>query len=574
MAFSVTLYPFDKRVNSTKRPNAGAGTLVTSCELKSSCSVLQPTLTFTDGVFKANDQIYAPTRYTYAYIPDFGRYYWITNWIWSDGIWIASLSCDVLASFKTEIGASSQYILRSATRFNPDIVDTKYLTYYDSSVSMSDDVSSQSSIWSTNINATTPANGFFIIGIVNNDTAAVGATSYYAMAGAVMRKLISKLMAAPTWLNITDATLTADLQKLMFNPMQYITTLMWIPTGLTGYSSMIPIHSIPFGWWTIDLDNTDNVYRLEGAMFQTMNPTITIPRHPQSATAKYLDLAPYSQYSVTFEPFGTFSLDPTKIYGAFGLRLQVVLDYITGRARLGVWAQYHDVSDPSVTVESSEIYTTIAQVGIPISVGEITIDRSSITSLGTWAGAFGYSMLQNHGDLIDKAIETVSSFASTPSSTYVNKVTDAIKANPWKAAGAVFLGGGTMLLSEKMKEGGGSASFGEPVTSESSAKEIMATIKQDVGSMMNAVVGSSGTCTSQGLTGGFASYALPIRCRIFYCARVAENNARWGRPLCEIDTISNHSGYILCATGEVECNASKAEREDIASYLTGGFYYE
>jgi hypothetical protein len=413
MSFSVTLYPFDKRVNSTKQPFNVAGTLATSCELKSSCSVLQPVITFHDSIFTSNNQIYAPTRYTYAYIPDFGRYYWINNWVWNNGIWAASLMCDVLASFKTEIGASTQYILRSATKSNPDIVDSKYLTYYDAAVPMSDAVTAQTSIWNININASTPADGFFIIGIVNNDTAAVGATSYYAMAGSVMRKLISKLMAAPTWLNITDASLTADLQKLMFNPMQYITTLMWIPIGLPGYTTMTPIHSIPFGWWSIDLNSSDNVYRLQQTdLRRTINPTINIPRHPQSSSARYLNLAPYSEYSVNFEPFGTFSMDPTKIYGAYGLRLRVDIDFITGRGRLGVFAQFHDQADPSLTVESAEIYTTIAQIGIPIAVGEITVDTSTITSAGTWIGGAAYSLFKNH-DIFGSG-EEQSSVAAAP----------------------------------------------------------------------------------------------------------------------------------------------------------------
>ena len=105
-------------------------------------------------------------------------------------------------------------------------------------------------------------------------------------------------------------------------------------------------------------------------------------------------------------------------------------------------------------------------------------------------------------------------------------------------------------------------------------ERLWGSIKKDLPDIMNAVIGSSGVCTSQGMTGGFATYLLPISCRVYYTAQVTQDNDRWGKPLCAKDKISNHSGYVLCATGELEVNATKAEREDIARYLTGGFYYE
>ena len=583
MGFSVSLYKFDKRVNSTKQPDANTPVLATSCELKTSCSLLQPVITFDSASFSSGGQLTTPTEYTYAYIQEFGRYYWITNWTWGNGIWSASLICDVLASFKTDIGNSRQYILRSATSCNPDIVDTKYLTYYDHSVTCTDQ-QSVSSIWSTGINAATPASGFFVIGIVNNDTSAVGATSYYAMAGSVARKFISKLMAAPTWLGVTDATLTTDLQKLMFNPMEYISSLTWIPYGLPSYSTRTPIHSVPLGWWSLDMDNTDDIYRLSGSDLTgiSVDAYINVPTHPQATgNRRYLNLAPYSSYSLTFEPFGTFPLDPTKIYGAYRLRLRVELDVITGRGRLGVFAEYHDVADPSVTRTSAEIFTTIAQVGIPISTAALTVDRSSITSAGTWVMGAGLTLAQNHGEWLNSQIGAVESVVNTVADVASGRSSLNWKtAAPMLAAGLVGGAGAAKAVGEwitgqtyeEALEARGISS--EPFISDNSRAGIVDTIKQDFSDIMNAVIGSSGSCQSQGLTGGFAMYDFPIYCRIYYTAIVPENNDRWGRPLCATDYIRNHSGYVLCATGEVNVNATKPERQDIMAYLTGGFYYE
>ena len=47
-----------------------------------------------------------------------------------------------------------------------------------------------------------------------------------------------------------------------------------------------------------------------------------------------------------------------------------------------------------------------------------------------------------------------------------------------------------------------------------------------------------------------------------------------GRPLEMVDTISNHSGYILCSNASVDLQGFEGERDTINNYLNTGFYYE
>ena len=57
-----------------------------------------------------------PTIYNYAYIEDFGRYYFITDYIsLRSGIWQIILKSDVLMSFKDSILASSVLINSTET---------------------------------------------------------------------------------------------------------------------------------------------------------------------------------------------------------------------------------------------------------------------------------------------------------------------------------------------------------------------------------------------------------------------------------------------------------------------------
>ena len=74
MGFTVKLYTFSKRDNSTKGPLGTAGSEF-SCVLKSGSGIMRPTLTFDFG--RASD----PSQYNYAYISDFDRYYFIEDGI-------------------------------------------------------------------------------------------------------------------------------------------------------------------------------------------------------------------------------------------------------------------------------------------------------------------------------------------------------------------------------------------------------------------------------------------------------------------------------------------------------------
>ena len=120
----ITLYSgFKKKRNSTKQPGSGQSSMVLTGTLKENCSVLNPVIRINRVM---GDVV--PQGFTYAYIPDFDRYYFVTGVAWSKPFWEISMAVDVLASHKAQIGLSSHYVLRtdSTTDFNPQITDTMY----------------------------------------------------------------------------------------------------------------------------------------------------------------------------------------------------------------------------------------------------------------------------------------------------------------------------------------------------------------------------------------------------------------------------------------------------------------
>ena len=108
MAITVEFFNFAKRENSTGLPT-GAAQKTASVLLKENCTLEAPVI----KLHSATIAEYA--LYNYVHIPAFGRYYFIVDRTYSAGSEVL-ISCteDVLASFKTEILASSAFILYAA----------------------------------------------------------------------------------------------------------------------------------------------------------------------------------------------------------------------------------------------------------------------------------------------------------------------------------------------------------------------------------------------------------------------------------------------------------------------------
>lgn len=105
-------YSFSKRNNSTKIPD-GSG-VIYNINLKQNTSILSPTISVD----------FAPYNYNYVFIPSFSRYYHISNWFYSDGLWWINLTEDYLASYKNQIGNTYCNILY-ASNSNRNIVDKR-----------------------------------------------------------------------------------------------------------------------------------------------------------------------------------------------------------------------------------------------------------------------------------------------------------------------------------------------------------------------------------------------------------------------------------------------------------------
>lgn len=350
MAVQINLYSFKKKRNSTAIPS-DSGT-VTNCALKSSTSVTAPVIELDLG------RAFNPVPFNYARISAFERYYYITDWQYVNGLWIAYLQVDVLASFKDEIGASTQYIARSSALYDGTIIDSLYPADTQTSVI----TTTATAKWMTTLN-----NGFYVLGVVG-----AGGVSYYALSPFSFYQLTTMLFNEGTY------DIGAEIQKEIFNPFQYIVSVKWFPitTGLIPDGENVT--TIPFGWWSAEI----YARKLNASMVCTWNVSVSIPKHPQTTErGNYVNCAPYTQLQMEFQPFGTIPLN-TPVYCNYSTVYAVCkTDLLSGVGT--AW-----ISPTNSQNDATNVVTSM--VGVPIQISQLnTHPVSTVVNLASAAAQAG-----------------------------------------------------------------------------------------------------------------------------------------------------------------------------------------
>lgn len=337
MALSAQLFTFSKKPNSTAIPIvSGTPALI---ELKAPTDTINLDFTIAG--------IPNPYVFNYCYIPEFSRYYFINTWSWDMGRWLASCKVDTLASFKSEILATTQYILRNASVFNGKIRDDFYPVLCDYEEYMDAVITNRPLTASLNT-------GYYIVGIVSK-TGSIGAVNYYILNALAFQNLKNALFTDITWAGVSTAALDNDLLKCFMNPYDYIVSCKWcairtLPT-LLGASS---VSNINLGWWSFPI-TTGNAYRFNDndnpvlSFYYSMDP-IDFGIHPQSSRGIYLNQEPFAEYNVGLSPYGFIKI-PT-IGALYGVNFEETIDLINGAGYLTVFGKIDNDVAPLITYET------------------------------------------------------------------------------------------------------------------------------------------------------------------------------------------------------------------------------
>ena len=235
MAYTVRLYNFDKQANSTKTPTANSYDYTASCVLKNGASILNPVFELynvdkrTSGSASGIGDLSHTNYMLVNWGTDLERYYFIKDIksVANNRYEVTAMS-DPLATFKTNIGNKTYYVIRSSASYDPKIFDTvispkavcttKTNNILFNGITTSKSTENRNSIlqWtSSNISTTSTTVGKSGIAVVN-----------WALAP---QQLTEELL--------DNTNLWADIE----NPSQYITQLTSFPfnIGTGGVTSVM-----------------------------------------------------------------------------------------------------------------------------------------------------------------------------------------------------------------------------------------------------------------------------------------------------------------------------------------------
>lgn len=494
MAYTLRLGTFAKKENSTAQPDI-TGWAEFSIVLKHGSNLINPEVTLTAS---ESDVI----NYNYAYL--FGSYYWIIDKTMDrNNLCTLTLEKDVLASYKTAIGQTNLYVLRASNASDGNILDSAYSTtgliHYNRQYN--DYYARLWYVFST---------GYYIVNVLGgapaNQTATTGASTLWCLTVNQYRDLVNNLFTSIDGFQVTD--LGPILLKLVGGqPEKLITSAMWVP-GINF--TRTAEQRIYIGTWDSGVNGrliTDPIARLSGQ-------AIDIPKHPQSLSrGAYLNLAPYSTYTLTIPPFGSMNVDPNLLINSSKIYVYIQVDALTGQANAKVVTDLFD--------NGPLIANLTCQLGCPVPIQGQSSGASMVSSITSTIGGI--------------------------------------------ALGALTGGAGAAAV------GAAAAGATSSMAKNAAARTIVGAIEGGVTTGLQALTGSSCSIGSGGGALGL-DYAMELTGTFSYIT--AEDNANIGRPYCQVTTPAQLGGFIMAAKAPLSISATIPEIEKIEAFITGGFYYE
>lgn len=535
----IKLYTFGKKTNSTKQPT-DAGTTKTGILLEPfSLDKLTVKFQLASGTSVTTS---APS-YNYAYISKFSRYYFITGWSYSDGFWFANMEEDHLASYKTNIGNSIQFIVRSESSYDAKLKDSNFIKTKEIKV---DTVSprpnpdtqgkkngwldDQGRAWVSTLNPT-ETNSLHTLRYVLT----FSSNRYYIADGAAAGDLpepANVLYPVPVTGQIGTLTLVANLKAIQSlkqnidklraeeDPYNKIMGMYYYPFCIDSskvYGSlyalgvilrtieaepreqMVALRFTPFGASRENRLHVHSFQRgtqgestyLESDIQQT-TITLDIPKHPQEqAYGSFLSGEYASHYDLYLPFYGTINLPANVLQLQQKIKIYVDTYLMTGNANIKVVAINSDNEETDLGIRLS------AQIGVPmVMTGQ---NYSQLNRLRQQQANTDYYKLSNE------------------------------------------------TLSQKK------------------INYELATLQANI-----PTYSSSNTTTGQDPS----VYKYPPALIATFEEVKESNIENVGRPLEESRTINTLSGFVQCSDVHLDFSIPESEKAALTSLLESGFYYE
>lgn len=392
--FSVIFYEIEKRNNSTKRPNQDGSSF--ECSIKNISNILNPSIELKHQ---------NPTGFNYCFIEEFERYYFISNWTWNSGLWIASCTIDVLATYKPQIANSTLYVLRSASNSDGNLIDNMSPLLATSNAIVTEIYPYE------NQGGGVPSidKGVFVIGVVGNN---LNGQIIYEVLPEQFRILLSTLLTTADGYDWGD--LTQGVINSLMNPTQYISSCRWYPKEFIISGSVL---NMKFGNWNSGV-TAYNIAQ-NGTRYELFR--FPIEKHPQTNTkGNYMNLSPFTTCTLDLGVFGIINLDTTMLIDQNYIAVEFYVDAYSGLGTAKGYAETGDliVSNRRLLFKKDVMFG----VNIPLSANDSNavpdiLGTASAIGIGAMTGDVGAiisgaSNIGNCAKAIQGTIETTSTSGS------------------------------------------------------------------------------------------------------------------------------------------------------------------
>jgi hypothetical protein len=390
---------FNKARNSTARPSGTPVTL--SGILKEECSIYEPVVKIAMDNFSVDTAQKRIIYFNYAYIPEFGRYYFVVDKVYTLGYWEFHLKCDVMGTWRTVIGSQRQFIMRSGKA--GDIDDTMYIP----ELSFSRTVQPLNRIFDDNVNESAfgmndLGNGVYIVtmagapdnSLPGNVSALINNT--YALTKTDFDNLRRELSTSSyTGISAAQDDLTENVAKVLINPFQYIIRAFYIPIA---WLNLFPVgassSAIRYGW-----------YKLNTHALVVSDPVVSkllyngnIPKNNIYSQQGYnfMNSSRWTKYSIQYPIIGDVRLPNEYLYNADIIHINAVIDLCSGEVLLqGASYKWNEDQTSQIEVARFDIARQNWSIDVPLSsyLRDPTSVQSSLLSPINTAAAVGKDLL-------------------------------------------------------------------------------------------------------------------------------------------------------------------------------------
>lgn len=523
----VTFYKNVTKIAMSTALPAVDGTTI-NCEVYGSCDVKSPVIVLSKSAYDH--------EYNYAHIPEFGRYYYITEWTYRRGHYYASLAVDVCTSYRQQIMNQTAYVTRSASQWDGSITDSYYpntSTPQTVKIALDDD----------NLTAKF-ASGTIVLGVVGGGPLSFNGVLYYILTPEQASALFTAIMSTlpSEVVESGDLGISESLAKMLYNPAQYIVSAMWVPVPhsvfANGLGSGTPVRNqeIYCGYFATGITGAAALNTPSCRIKLLSNATP--PSHPQSERGSFLGAQPYSRAVLSFVGFPDIEIEHN-LTQVSNINAYLTIDGITGGAEIEL--QYSLATDDGAV---PFVTNTVSQLGVPLLLSQVT------ASFDGTVNSIGRLLMGNNMPDLGQSLASAS-----------------LGSILWLAAN--FVG----LLSAPISGEYSYTSLGESIdaTNEglgynADSKVISNGIASSVFTYKTTTRGSSGTLS---LLAGLVNNALVITYQIL----VDDDIVNRGRPLCKTVSLSNLTGYTMIAS-PLRITGTAQESAALNDIASRGVYLE